>query len=108
MLPDETKETSPATKSAFSRALERFAARQEERRRETRIGFIIDATGSRDATWEQAQTIQARMFRSVAHLQALRPCASCISAATKSPITAGWTSRAPWQRRWRALPAASA
>ena len=33
-----------------------------------RIGFIVDATGSRQATWEQAQTVQARMFQSLAAL----------------------------------------
>jgi hypothetical protein len=70
MLPVKRESTVPA-KSAFARARERFTARQEERRRETRIGFIVDATGSRHATWEQAQTIQATMFRSTAKLSAL-------------------------------------
>ena len=70
MLPVK-RETAPAAKSAFARARERFAARQEERRRETRIGFIVDATGSRHETWERAQTVQATMFRSTAKLSAL-------------------------------------
>lgn len=60
MLPTLTKQT---PKGAFRRALNRFAAREEERRRVTRLGFLIDATASRAATWEQAQAAQAQMFR---------------------------------------------
>jgi len=36
------------------------------------IGFLIDATGSREDTWEQAQGIQAKMFKSAAGLQTIR------------------------------------
>lgn len=39
--------------------------------RRGRIGFIIDRTASREATWEQAQGIQARMFRAVAGIEKL-------------------------------------
>lgn len=35
------------------------------------IGFVIDATGSRSATWAQAQEIQARMFEKVASYGAM-------------------------------------
>jgi hypothetical protein len=52
-------------KSAFGRALERFAGAQKERARKTRIGFVIDATASRAQTWVAAQKIQAQMFRAV-------------------------------------------
>lgn len=59
MLP--TKKSTTAT--AGSGLLSRAAARFREARSGTRIGFVIDATGSRAQQWEQAQTIQARMFR---------------------------------------------
>ena len=36
-----------------------------------RIGFIVDATGSRGAGWEAAQTVQAGMFRAVSGLGTL-------------------------------------
>lgn len=49
---------------ALRRAAERFAAW----RRRTRLGFLIDATGSRAHTWEQAQTVQAGMFRAASGL----------------------------------------
>lgn len=73
MLPTKRKthEVS-AGRSAFARAKERFTAKREQERRSiVRIGFIIDATGSRSATWEQALTIQGRMFRAVAKLRSL-------------------------------------
>ena len=101
MLPMK-RETPPAAKSAFSRALQRFAARQEERRRETRIGFIIDATGSRDATWEQAQTIQATMFRSIAKLSALSLRLAHFGGHRSRRSRLDDVIRAPWRRRWRA------
>lgn len=66
MLPALTR--SSTAKGALRRALERFAAREAERRRVTRLGFLIDATASRAATWEQAQAAQAQMFRSVRKL----------------------------------------
>lgn len=52
---------------AFGRALERVRAKREAQRG-IRIGFIVDATGSREESWEQAQTVQGRMFQSVAGL----------------------------------------
>ncbi|UEM04743.1 hypothetical protein JL101_004690 [Skermanella rosea] len=60
MLPTLTKSSG---KGALRRALERFAEREAQRRRVTRIGFLIDATASRASSWEQAQ-----MFRSVQKL----------------------------------------
>ncbi|MDX0174524.1 VWA domain-containing protein [Sinorhizobium meliloti] len=60
--------TTPSGKGALRRALERFAERETQRRRVTRIGFLIDATASRAPTWEQAQAAQAQMFRSVQKL----------------------------------------
>lgn len=79
MLPVKRQGHIAPKKGAFARARERFNARQEEQekkeqeeqRREARIGFVIDATGSREDTWEQAQGIQAQMFRAVAGLPAL-------------------------------------
>ena len=70
MLPAKTK-TSKAP-SAFSRALTRMKAHQETRRA-ARIGFVIDATGSRQWNWIEAQKTQARMFKSLgANAMALR------------------------------------
>jgi len=63
MLPVPFKPHSRLTR-AFARAAERLAQEQ----RVTRIGFIIDATASREETWERAQAIQAKMFRAVAGL----------------------------------------
>lgn len=57
------KANTPARSGAFARAVERMRAAS---RPGTRIGFIIDATGSREAGWEQAQTAQGRMFDAVA------------------------------------------
>lgn len=71
MLPVKTNKTAAKKSGAFSRALDRFAQRQQAKRRSARIGFIVDATASRRRTWEQAQSIQARMFRAAARLNAL-------------------------------------
>lgn len=46
--------------------LERAKARYKARtaaKRSVRIGFVIDATASRWNTWEEAQVIQAKMFK---------------------------------------------
>lgn len=50
--------------SVFTRALERY----REVVRPVRIGFVIDATGSRADTWEQAQAVQRRMFDATARI----------------------------------------
>jgi hypothetical protein len=69
MLPDRKNQSkAPAKRGAFSRALERFREKRAADNRTIRIGFIIDATGSREQTWETAQTIQGRMFGAVAGL----------------------------------------
>jgi hypothetical protein len=70
MLPAIIK-TNATKKSALSRALQRFTARREERQRITSLGFLIDATASREASWEAAQASQAKMFRATAKLGAL-------------------------------------
>ena len=56
------------TPSAFARALERMRDRRETKAREVRIGLIVDATASREASWEQAQVAQARIFDALARL----------------------------------------
>lgn len=66
-LPIKTASAAPAKKSVFAR----FKEHQMQKRRGARIGFVIDATGSREQSWEQAQTLQAGMFRAVARLKAL-------------------------------------
>jgi hypothetical protein len=57
-----------AKQGAFARALERMREKRMEREREVRIGLIVDATGSREASWEQAQVAQARVFDALARL----------------------------------------
>lgn len=70
MLPIKREMKSPARQGAFSRALTRFKVHQQAKR-PTRLGFIVDATGSREATWQRAQTVQAEMFRAAADIRAL-------------------------------------
>lgn len=50
---------------ALARARERFRDVKQERARPAQIAFVIDATASRQQTWELAQVTQARMFRAV-------------------------------------------
>lgn len=52
----------------MGKSLTRAVARAKADRQRVRIGFIVDATASRDAAWEQAQTVQGRMFQAVAGL----------------------------------------
>lgn len=70
MLPTKTQNTLPHKTSAFARALNRTRARKEYMK-PVRIGFLVDATGSRGESWEQAQNIQAGMFKKVAGLRCL-------------------------------------
>ena len=60
MLPAIKRKKEGRTKGAFWRAVE--AVKEYQKQAPVRIGFIIDATGSRHATWEQAQMVQAKMF----------------------------------------------
>ncbi len=57
--------------SVLARAMNRYKAREADKH-SARIGFLIDATGSREHTWEQAQTIQARLFRTASGLKAIK------------------------------------
>ena len=59
-----TKHTAKNCKSVWSRAMNRYKE-HTEKKQPTKIGFLIDSTASREQTWEQAQTIQAKMFRAV-------------------------------------------
>lgn len=65
MLPDIIR---PTKTTALARAVAAFKAQ----RRPVHIGMIIDATGSREESWEQAQTAQLRMFKDLAGLKALQ------------------------------------
>lgn len=58
----------PNKTTALTRAVAAFKAQ----RRPAHIGLIIDATGSREHSWEQAQTAQLRMFKDLASLKALQ------------------------------------
>ncbi len=70
MFPANTQNTLPEKMSALDRALARIDARNRAKT-PVRVGFLVDATGSRDESWEQAQTIQAGMFKKVAGLRSL-------------------------------------
>lgn len=58
----------PKQTTALTRAVAAFKAQ----RRPVHIGMIIDATGSREESWEQAQTAQLRMFKDLGGLKALQ------------------------------------
>lgn len=58
----------PNKTTALTRAVAAFKAQ----RRPAHIGLVIDATGSREHSWEQAQTAQLRMFKDLAGLKALQ------------------------------------
>jgi hypothetical protein len=59
--------------SALARALHSLRAqRQTPAPMPACIGLVIDATASREQTWEQAQQVQLRMFESIAKLKALK------------------------------------
>ena len=64
------KHTDKNCKSVWSRAMGRYK-KYTEKKKPTKIGFLIDATASREHTWEQAQTIQAKMFKAVSGLKAV-------------------------------------
>jgi hypothetical protein len=58
-------------RSILDKARARYDARAASKR-PIKIGFLIDATGSRGETWEQAQVIQAKMFKATLGLSTLR------------------------------------
>ena len=72
MLPDRRRTQTPKRRGTLAGAAQRAMQRFRETRRETRIGFIVDATGSRAHAWAEAQTIQARMFRAVGRKSGIR------------------------------------
>ncbi len=55
-------------KSIWARTMDRY----KESGKPGRIGFIIDATGSRHSTWEQAQSIQAKMLQAASGVKAIK------------------------------------
>jgi hypothetical protein len=55
-------------KSVWGRAVERY----KESTKPSRIGFLVDATGSRNKTWERAQGIQSKMFRAAYGIKAIK------------------------------------
>ena len=62
------KQLTTTKKSVWGRALERY----KESTRPSRIGFLVDATGSRNKTWERAQGIQSKMFRAAHGIKAIK------------------------------------
>ncbi|MEW8185655.1 MAG: vWA domain-containing protein [Candidatus Thiodiazotropha endolucinida] len=54
----------------LKRAMNRYKTHTAAKRG-VRIGFIIDATASRKKTWEEAQLIQAKMFKATQNISAL-------------------------------------
>ena len=89
MLPVESKKPLPSLKGAFTRTLERAKAKRLASK-PVRIGFVIDATGSREHSWEQAQRIQSDMFKSITGLRSLRLRVLHFGGATLTDI--GWQS----------------
>lgn len=65
------KQLTTGRNNVIARAIGRYKERAELKRG-ARIGFLIDATASREHRWEQAQVIQAKMFRSASGLNALK------------------------------------
>jgi hypothetical protein len=65
-LPTGTKTTKPLSALARADAVLRARSEEREMRLPARIGFVIDATGSRAHNWQEAQMIQAQMFESLA------------------------------------------
>ncbi len=68
MLPATTQKKSTGLARAFSRAVARYS----ETTRPARLGFIVDATGSRAATWEDAQAAQRRLFAATRRVKRLK------------------------------------
>lgn len=89
MLPTKTKTGLLKGKGAMARALKRAKAKQEASK-PIPIGFIIDATGSREHSWEQAQRIQSDMFKSITGLRSLRLRVLHFGGASLTDI--GWQS----------------
>lgn len=75
--------------SLFERARARLAERSAARMQRTRIGFIVDATGSRHETWTQAQRVQAKMFRSASRVGSL--CLRLIHFGGNRMTDHGWS-----------------
>ncbi len=65
------KQLTKGRKNLLARVMVRYQERAAIARG-TRIGFLIDATASRENTWAQAQMIQANMFRSASGLKSLK------------------------------------
>ncbi|MCU7837963.1 MAG: VWA domain-containing protein [Candidatus Thiodiazotropha sp. (ex Troendleina suluensis)] len=65
-----TNQISVKRESILTRAMARYRSRAAAKRG-VRIGFIIDATASRKKSWEEAQVIQAKMFRATQGISAL-------------------------------------
>ena len=62
------KQLTTTKKSVWRRAVERY----KESKKPSRIGFLVDATGSRNKTWERAQGIQSKMFRAAHGIKAIK------------------------------------
>lgn len=61
-----------AQSKGLAAALKRSIARYGEATKPARLGFIVDATGSRAATWEEAQAAQRRLFTATRRVKRLR------------------------------------
>ena len=69
MLPVKQEKKRTGLLSTFRRTLARY---EQQKDTATRLGFIIDATGSRSGNWEQAQGAQRRMFAATKAVRNLR------------------------------------
>lgn len=95
MLPSRKSQAHAlAQRGAFGRALQRFQEKRAKDKRIVHIGFVVDATASRQETWERAQTVQGRMFQAVAGLG--RVSLRLVHFGGGELIDHGWSKDASW------------
>jgi hypothetical protein len=63
--------------------LAEFMARVKDQPHRGRLAFIIDATGSREATWDLASQLQSEMFESARKMAELMGKISCRGGSTQ-------------------------
>jgi hypothetical protein len=68
MMPTPIYQQSKGLAAAFRRSIARYG----EAMKPARLGFIVDATGSRAATWEEAQAAQRRLFAATRRVKRLK------------------------------------
>lgn len=94
MSRDSRKLTTPPSQGEVDAFLERVAASPRPRRdgRQGRLIFAMDATASREPTWDQAAGIQAEMFEETASLGGLAV-QLCYYRGYRELAASGWVTR---------------